>query len=184
MLRDTALIPSEAIRLAALAILAQRPKPYSDLAAEVRDFISHITGPSLDLMGSSLELLRYEGLIEPAAGGGGDRDYTDPDAEVRITEAGRREMDSLLRAPIVGPINDLNKLIIALKMRFLHHLDPPSRRAQIDMLIEMCEGELARLADLRAQHPDEEGALIEWIDHDIGQLHARLDWFRALRERA
>ncbi len=185
MVRDTALVPSEAIRLAALGILAQGPKRYAELAAEVRYFIGHITGPSLDLMGSSLELLRHEGLIEAlgAGDGGGLVTHTDPDAEVAITEAGRREMGELLRAPIRGPINDLNKLIIALKMQFLHSLDSPERRAQIDMLIEICEGELARLRELREHHRDDVGSFVEWIDHDTGQILERLEWFRALRER-
>jgi DNA-binding PadR family transcriptional regulator len=188
MVRDTALVPSEAIRLAALGILAHGPKRYAELAAEVRYFIGHITGPSLDLMGSSLELLRHEGLIEALGdgdgdGGGGLRTHTNPDAEVAITSHGRREMEDLLRAPIRGPINDLNKLIIALKMQFLHMLDSSERRAQINMLIEICEGELARLRELREHHRHEVGSFIEWIDHDIGQILRRLDWFRAFRER-
>jgi DNA-binding PadR family transcriptional regulator len=183
MLRDKALNPSEAIRLTALGILARGPKRYADLAAEVRHFISHITGPSLDLMGSSLELLRYEGLFEAGGGPPHGASHTPPDAELTITEAGRRELDDLLRSPIHGPINDLNKLIIALKMRFLHLLDRPSRRAQLDMLVEICEGELARLENLREHDRDEAGSLTAWIDHDIAQVRQRLDWFRSMREK-
>jgi DNA-binding PadR family transcriptional regulator len=182
MVRDTALFPSEAIRLAALGILALGPRRYADLAAEVRHFASRIIGPSLDLMGSSLELLRYEGLVETDAHGPATS-YTPPDAELRITEEGRREMLVLLASPLRGPINDLNKLIIALKMRFLHLLAPEERRLQIDMLIEICEAEIARLGDLRARHGAEESLLPAWIDHDLAQLRARLDWFRKLRDR-
>lgn len=184
MVRDTALVPSEAIRLAALGTLAKGPRRYAELAAEVRYFISHITGPSLDLMGSSLELLRHEGLIATAAAGGPSPwAQTDPDARVTITEDGRREMEDLLRAPIRGPINDLNKLVIALKMQFLEFLERPERRAQVDMLAEICEAELARLGELRARHRADAGLFTEWIDHDIGQIRERLGWLQAFRER-
>ncbi len=70
MYRDNTLIPTEAIRLAALGILEAGPRRYAELAREVRDFASRFTGPSLDLMGSSLELLRYEGLVDPVDGVG------------------------------------------------------------------------------------------------------------------
>ncbi|HYC12673.1 MAG TPA: hypothetical protein VEC75_00390, partial [Stellaceae bacterium] len=62
MFRDRSLVPAEAIRLTALGLLAEGPRRYGDLAAAVRHFTGRIVGPSLDLMGSSLELLRYEGL--------------------------------------------------------------------------------------------------------------------------
>ena len=64
MFRDNSLIPAEAIRLAALGLLAEAERRYGDLAGEIRHFTSRIVGPSLDLMGTSVELLRYEGLIE------------------------------------------------------------------------------------------------------------------------
>lgn len=181
MVRDTALFPGEAIRLAALGILAQKPRAYADLAAEVRQFTSRVMGPSLDLMGSSLELLRYEGLIEtttPAA----TATYTPPDAEIRITEAGRAEMLTLLASPMRGPINDLNKLVIALKLRFLHLLDPEERRAQIDMMSELCETDYARLIDLRERLRAQKTPLLDWIDQDLALLRERLDWFRKIRD--
>ena len=43
---------------------------YADLAAELRHFTSAIAGPSLELMGTSLELLRYEGLAAASEGAG------------------------------------------------------------------------------------------------------------------
>jgi Putative AphA-like transcriptional regulator len=63
MFRDHSLVPAEAIRLAALGLLAEAPRPYADLTAEVRYLTSRIAGPSPELMGTSLELLRYEGLV-------------------------------------------------------------------------------------------------------------------------
>ena len=68
MYDDNSLTPREAIRLCALGTLAQQTTGqeilYDDLVFAVRHFISRITGPSLDLMGESIELLRYEGLIK------------------------------------------------------------------------------------------------------------------------
>ncbi len=64
MYKDNSLIPSEAVRLAALGLLAMRPRAYADLARDIRHFTARIVGPSLDLLGPSLELLKIEGLIE------------------------------------------------------------------------------------------------------------------------
>ena len=68
MFRDNSLIPTEAVRLAALGFLAEAPRRYGDLAAEIRHFTGRVVGPSLDLMGTSLELMRFEGLIEAVDG--------------------------------------------------------------------------------------------------------------------
>lgn len=179
MLRDAALIPSEAIRLAALGMLAQAPRRYGDLSGAVRHFVSRWTGPSLDLMGSSLELLRHEGLVERAGGAA----FTAPETELTITEAGRAELAALLQAPLSGPINDLSKLVIALKLRFLDLLPAPAQRAQIDMLIEIYEAEVLRLADLAKNARENSGALGDWIGHEMSQAQERLAWFRSLRAR-
>ena len=61
MYRDNTLIPTEAIRLAALGQLVESDRPYSELAREVRQFVSLIVGPSLDMLGPSLELLCLRG---------------------------------------------------------------------------------------------------------------------------
>ncbi len=65
MYQDKTLLPREVIRLASLGTLASRAMSYAELANEVRHFVSRIAGPSLDLMGTSIELLRYEGLVSP-----------------------------------------------------------------------------------------------------------------------
>ena len=80
MYRDNSLIPLEAMRIAALGALAERPMRYADVAADVRRFASRIVGPSLDLMGSSVEVLRAEGLIAPIEVGA--------DPILGLTEAG------------------------------------------------------------------------------------------------
>ena len=63
--RDQTLIPTNAVRLAALGILSESDKRYGELAVEIRNFIARMIGPTLDVLGTSLELLRHEGLIEP-----------------------------------------------------------------------------------------------------------------------
>ncbi|MGF1607882.1 MAG: hypothetical protein ACFCUQ_00690 [Kiloniellales bacterium] len=175
MYRDNTLIPSEAVRLLALGILADGERSYADLASEVRRFTSHVVGPSLDLVGSPLELLKVEGLIEPLEGSGrGD------DARLRITVAGRDELTRLLTANVRPPVSDINKLIIALKMRLLHLLPAKEQRLQLDGLIEMCERELARLVSLRGHHSQDPGHLVAWLDHDIAAVRRRLAWFQDL----
>ncbi len=188
MYRDNTLIPSEAIRLLALGILATGERPYAALAHEVRHFIGHVVGPSLDLVGAPIEVLKVEGLIEeigaPAPGTApGTASEPDHDAAppLRITEAGRAELTRLMTSNLRAPISDINKLIITLKMRFLHLIEPAERRLQAEIMIEMCERQLARMTELRGHHIDAPGHLSAWLDHEIDQTRARLEWFRNLQ---
>lgn len=176
MYRDNTLIPSEAVRLLALGVLATGEVHYADLASEVRRFTGHVVGPSLDLVASPLELLRIEGLIEPA-----DGDGLDDNPLLRITEGGREELRRLLTSNVRAPVTDINKLIIALKMRFLHLLAPDELQLQVDVISEMCERELVRLISLREHHADAPGFFSAWLDHDIGEVRARLTWFQGLK---
>ena len=178
MYRDNTLIPSEAVRLLALGILAGGERLYSALAAELRHFTSHVAGPSLDLVAPPLELLKVEGLVEAEETSGA------ADAELlRITEAGRTELLTLLTANARAPINDINKLILALKMRFLHLLEPAQQALQVEMLVEMSERELARFSELRNHQAGEPGQLVPWLDHEISAVGRRLAWFRELQQR-
>ncbi len=173
MYRDNTLVPSEAVRLTALGILAEADKPYAELAAEVRHFTSRIAGPSLDLVAAPLELLKVEGLVEAVEG---DAD----NALLRITKDGRDELATLMTSNVRAPVNDINKLIIALKMRFLHLLPIEDRRIQIEVMMEMAEREIARLSDLRQHHASGQGHLVAWLDHDIAAAEKRLAWFEGL----
>src|SRR5215469_8676279 len=103
MFRDHSLVPAEAIRLAALGLLAEAPRRYADLAAEVRFLTSRIAGPSPELMGTSLELLRYEGLVSPMNG-------ANADSELTLSSNGRTALEDLLRANLRAPSTDLGKL--------------------------------------------------------------------------
>ncbi len=170
MFADNTLTPKEAVRVCALGTVANAPMRYSALAGSVRHFCSRIMGPSLDLMGLSVELLRYEGLVEAIDGQG-----MEDDALLSITEAGRRELRALLTARM-RPSSDLTKLVVALKFRFLHLLDRKEQAAQIDMLLDVCDSELSRLEDLRDASAGEDPALLAWLDHDIAQLRGRVNW--------
>ena len=177
MYADNTLTPKEAVRLCALGLVASAPRHYGALADAARHFTARIMGPSLDLMGTSIELLRYEGLVKPLEGTG-----MEDDALLAITDAGRRELKALLTARL-RPASDLSKLLIALKFRFLHLLEPAERTAQAELLVETCEGELARLLDLRQHHSEDEGYLTAWLDHDITQLEERVAWLEDFRAR-
>jgi hypothetical protein len=61
--RDQSLIPTEAVRLTALGELARAEMSLGALSAAVRGFVSRLMGPSLDVLGLSIEQLRYEDLV-------------------------------------------------------------------------------------------------------------------------
>jgi DNA-binding PadR family transcriptional regulator len=193
MYRDNTLIPSEAVRLLALGLLAGRPMSYAELAREVRHFTGRIMGPSLDLVGAPLEVLKVEGLVANRGGAGGesgdpqsdDPESDDPERDERelvVTPEGRAELLRLLSANVRPQISDLNKLIIALKMRFLHLMEPADQRVQAELLHDISERELARLIDLREHHGLEGGYLHDWLDLEIAQSRARLAWTTKLRD--
>jgi len=169
MFRDHSLIPTEAIRLAALGLLAEAPRRYGDLAAEIRHFTSRIAGPSLDLMGTPLELLRLEGLVAAAEGAG-----IAENAQLELTPAGRAALVALLQAHLRAPLGDYNRLVLMLKLRFLHHLPEAEQQAQMALVAESLASELARLKDLRRHDTDAPRHFLDWLDHDIAALEARL----------
>ncbi len=175
MYADNTLTPREAIRLCALGTLAENSDEarmkYDDLVYAVRHFISRISGPSLDLMGESIELLRFEGLVEAA-----NDDGTTENPELILTDDGRTALATLLKANIRAGTSDLNELIMALKFRFLNLLPPADQQVQIEAFMDVCETELARLEDLKSHHRTDDGFLSDWLSHDIQRLESRLDW--------
>lgn len=180
MYRDNTLIPAEAVRMAALGILAEGSKSYGDLAREIRFFVARIVGPSLDMLGASLELLRHEGLI--AAEGESDAGRSLPDdASLFITDEGRAAFRTLMTSSVRGLTSDLSRLVVALKMRFLPLLDDHDRREQAEILAEASGAELARLKDLRGVYGN--GLLAEWLDREIAELAERHAWFQNLDDR-
>ena len=169
MYPDHSLMPKEAVRLSALAHLAEREMSYRDLATAVRHFIDRIMGPSLDLMGNSLELLIYEGLVE-AVDGKGMAD----NAVLRLTPPGATALEALLKARLRGSLGDVNRLTLLLKLRFLRHLPEAEQQAQLSLIAQSLQEELARVEDLRRHHADAPGPFLDWLDQDIAALTARL----------
>ncbi|MBL4720474.1 MAG: hypothetical protein JKY20_05010 [Alphaproteobacteria bacterium] len=181
MYRDNTLIPTEAVRLAALGALMEAERGYGDLASDVRYFVTHISGPSLDLLGTSLELLQYEGLVETidvAENGVARNRERDQESVLRITDAGRAIFEELMLSNVRAPMNEVSNLVIALKIRFLHFLTPSARAEQAETLVEMCDTEIVRLLELKKRHGD--GHLGAWLDMELTRLGKRLDWFRQL----
>lgn len=180
MYRDNTLIPAEAVRLAALGSLAEGERAYGDLAREIRFFVARIVGPSLDMLGTSLELLGHEGLIVTDGEVEVGRSVPD-DAVLRITAEGREAFTTLMTSNVRGLTSDLSRLVIALKMRFLPLLEEGDRHEQAEILAEACEAELARLKDLRGAYG--KGFLAEWLDREIAELAERHAWFQDLDNR-
>lgn len=175
MYADHTLTPKEAVRLCALGTLALQPMRYGDLAISIRHFISRVIGPTPEIMGHSIELLKYEGLVETVEGSG-------ETTLLSITEDGLAEMRALLTADVRPSNTELNTLITALKFRFLHLLSPRDRHAQVDLLHASVERELARLQDLRNHPSGAAGFMPMWTDHHVSLLQARLAWLEGLRE--
>lgn len=174
MFADNTLTPKEAIRLCALGNLALEPMTYGALAVSIRHFVSRVIGPTTEIMGHSIELLKYERLVEATEDSG-------EDALLSTTDAGREELRLLLMANLRESSNELNKLVMALKFRFLHLLDVNDQRTQADLLVEVCERELARLEDLRQHHAEDAGYLVPWLDHDLSLLELHLTWLTEQR---
>jgi DNA-binding PadR family transcriptional regulator len=179
MYRDNSLMPKEAGRLAVLGtLLAEGPRRYAELAASLRHFTSRIAAPSLDMMGTSLEVLRCEGLIEAL-----DGPEDEGDALLAATDSGTAEFRTLMHASMRPPCSDdVNRLIVTLKLRFLHLLPEEDRRPQAEAMAALYDSELARLEDLHRAHAGG-GLLDEWLDHEAGQARATRDWLLALAHR-
>lgn len=157
--------------MAALGALSGGPLPYADIASEVRQFAARIVGPSLDLLGSSIELLKFEGLIAPVSGEG-----FEDNAELHLTDEGWTALRDYLTAAVRPGVNDLNKLVVALKLRFLHLLDKEEQAEQIDALRGLYQGEHARLSDLLTHEEWQQGHLRSWIEMELAQVEDRIAW--------
>jgi hypothetical protein len=157
----------------ALGLLAERQRPYGDLASEIRYFTSSFAGPSLDLMGSSIEILSTHGLIEPIEGQG-----MADNAVMRLLPAGRAALDDLLRARLGLGQGDISRLALRLKLRFLALLPETEQPAQRAHIVETLESERARLADIRGRNADAPAMFRDWLDRDIEALDAHLKAMR------
>lgn len=179
MYRDNTLIPTEAVRLAALGCLVEGERTYSELASELRYFIARMIGPSLDLLGTSLDLMCYEGLAIPAEEASPGSQEISDSTVLRITDEGREAFRALMASNVRAPVNDVTKLVVALKLRFLPLLVESERADQLEAMAEMCEQELVRLRDLQAAYG--EGLLGRWLSDEVDALVARHAMFTSLQ---
>jgi hypothetical protein len=177
--KDQSLIPQEAVRLCALGLLTERDRSLGDLAVEVRRFVSRMLGPSLDILGTSIEALRYQGLVEPLGPRSAPGQSLTGDTILRITGPGREEFHTLITSPVRGQMTDLSRLVVALKLRFFAALVPDERRAELEHLLSASEQDLARLRDLSTQNDAANDLLGDWLSQDIAQTERRIAWYRA-----
>ena len=175
MYADNTLTPKETVRFCALGLLTDGGRTYNELAISIRHFIDRIQGASLDVLGTSVELLKYEGLVITFE--------SDGDDVLQITDKGHKELITLLTANIRANSSDQNKLIEALKFRFLHLLDKSKQSYQADLLIERAEQELYRLFDLRDHYIREPGHIVDWLNQGIGELESRLKWLSTFKAK-
>ncbi|MBS27645.1 MAG: hypothetical protein CL566_01785 [Alphaproteobacteria bacterium] len=175
MYRDKTLIPTEALRLCMLGTLAIESHTYAELAREVRAFASRIVGPSLDLMGLSIEMLRAEGLVRPIS------QADDPaDEMLELTDTGRAELRELMVSNVRTPVDGNSQLVFALKLRFMHLLEPADAGNQVDRMREISETERARLLDLKQRYGSEPGKFDAWLDLELAQVEDRLKWLETV----
>ena len=133
-------------------------------------FANRIAGPSLDLFGTFIELLRHEGLIQPQktkAKWQRRRNFT-------LSVAGNAELFRLLKARKRSPMSDFGKLIVAIKFPVLSLLTSDYQLVQLSMMIETCKTELARHIDLRANQKNYAGHLTPWLDQEIDNIKESL----------
>ena len=171
MQRDRVLIPVEGLRLAALGILASRgPTDYATLATMVRLFATSFGASPVDVMSSSIELLRFEGLI-----GIGDEGENAGSALVTLMPGGREELERLMLAP-VRLSGASSRLMVALKMRFFRLLDATGQERLAEVLGDALRSERARLVNLRRHMEGEDSGFLAWLDRDIARTGEDLAW--------
>jgi len=171
---DPSLLPSRAMRLAALGALALRDRDYASLVQEIHELALAVVGPTPDAFGSSLELLRYEGLIS-----GGEEGH----GTVAITPEGLTEFVRLLTTRLRKPSGEFNRLWLALKLRFLSQLPADAQAVELSRMCTLFEHEIERLSELRRHQLTREGHIGAWIDFEIAENGARLAWCRSLALR-
>lgn len=169
MYRDRTLVPGEAVRLLALGALMEQDRRYGELATEIRFFTQRIVGPSLDLLGSSLELLRIEGLADAVEEPG-----PEDQALLRISESGQSLFEALMSAQLRAPVNDVGRLVLLLKLRFLRFLPEEAQEDQIDLLHDIVSTEKARAEELAREFEGQPVA--DWVTLEVTLAESRLVW--------
>lgn len=172
MFKDQSLVPAEANRLAALGLLAEQTMSYADLARAIRTLTSLITGPSMDLIAPPLALLKVEGLVRF------ETETEDETALLSLTDHGTENLLHLLKANLRSTDNDVSKLVLSLKIRFMPFLSEAEQLIQADIVQETTERQLERLYQLQKIAPTDNLLYRQWIDFEIEQIERRAEWFQ------
>lgn len=176
--RDNTLLPTQVTRLCALGTLrGQGDLTYGALAGEVRSVTAHLIGTAPTVTASSIELLRYEGLIH-AVGLDDPVQPTGPDTVLRLTDAGRRAFEELMAGGLTTPLNELNRLAVQLRLAFLHLLEETQRDAVRMALIALYEREIDRVSALYEDLGHRPGPLGAWLKLDLEHAMDRLNWLK------
>ena len=176
--RESTLLPTQAIRLCALGtLLADGPTTYAGLAGQVRALTGNQLGPAPTVTASSVELLRYEGLVL-AIGLDDPTQPAGPETVLHITPEGQRAFAELMAGGLTTPMNELNRLVVQLRLAFSYLLEGPQRDAVRLSLIALYEREVDRIAAIFDQVGDRPGPLGAWLRLDLEHAMERLDWLR------
>ena len=122
-------------------------------------------------MGTSIELLKLEGLIETV------NDNDEDDASLlQLSPSGLQELKEYLRSNLKSGGSELNKLVIALKLRFIDILDDDEKRDQLLAIRDMYHNEKRRLEDLKNQTTWLTGFLLESLELDLFVVNKKIEW--------
>lgn len=176
--RENALLPTQAIRLCALGtLLADGPIDYATLAGRIRALTGNQLGPAPTVTASSVELLRYEGLVlaigldDPTLPAG-------PETPLQITEDGKHAFAELMAGGLTTPMNELNRLVVQLRLAFSHLLEGAQRDSVRLALIALYEREVDRISAIYDEVGQRPGPLGAWLRLDLEHAMDRLAWLR------
>ena len=102
------------------------------------------------------------------------------DAQLSLTDAGHKKFIELMQGNVRDTSGELSRLIMALKMRFLHLLDHDIRTEQIEILQDVCELDLERVLALRDEHANEAENFTSWLEMEVKRLEQKRDWLKSL----
>ncbi len=95
---------------------------------------------------------------------------------MQLSSAGLQELKDYLRSNLKSGGSELNKLVIALKLRFMDILSEDERRDQLTAIRDMYHNEKRRLEDLKTQTTWLTGFLLESIELDLFAVNKRIEW--------
>ena len=94
----------------------------------------------------------------------------------QLSPTGLQELKEYLRSNLKSGGSELNKLVIALKLRFIDILDDDERRDQLLAIRDMYYNEKRRLEDLKSQTTWLTGFLLESIELDLFVVNKKIEW--------